>query len=90
MGRRGGEAIRNGELAQHPAIGQMVIQDVGVTVVLGLAGPAEAAPQRVDVERPGQRDSLLVEDLKRNVDHLDEMVRAHGSDSVSGSHAADI
>src|SRR5438094_146146 len=45
MGRWGCEPVWDCKMTEHPAICQMIIQDVGVTVVLSLTGPAEAAPQ---------------------------------------------
>ena len=72
-GRRGLEAVWDRELAHHPAIGEVVIDDDRVPVVVLGAGVVLAGgnPELVDVGRAGQRVALLVEDLELRVDHLD-------------------
>ena len=39
-----------GELAHQPAVGELVILDDGVAVIVGLAYPSETGPERVAVD----------------------------------------
>ena len=61
--------IAAGELAEKPAVGQVVVQDDGVARVLRGAcarvGRVDARPQRVDGGGRAPRIALLVEDLER-------------------------
>ncbi len=65
------------ELRDDPPIGDRVVQDLRVPVVVRLAAAAEAAPQRVDRNRAVHGASALVEDGEIGVDRLDVVVRAN-------------
>ena len=82
IGRLGdGEAVevrrrRNGELLNHPTVGDRVVGDRPVPVVVRLAAPAEAAPQGVRRHRPKDRGARLVEHRELGVDEVDDVIRA--------------
>ena len=64
------------ELADHPAIGDAVVDHAGIAVVVGLTAAAEAGPDGVDPDRPHERCPCLVEHREAGVDGLHVMVRA--------------
>src|SRR5207244_468022 len=66
----------------QPAVGEVVVEHARVAVVVSLARPPEAAPDRVDWHRAVDRRAALVEDGKVGVDDLEEMVRAGGAVGV--------
>ena len=62
----------------HPAVGELVVEDDRVTRAARLADAAEPRPERRDPLRPEQRRAgRLVEDLEAGVDELDVLGRAH-------------
>ena len=82
--RRDGDALevrrrRDGELADDPAIGDPVVRDGRVAVVVRLAPAAEAAPERVRRHRSVERDPGLVEDRETRIDDLDVVERPDGA-----------
>ena len=79
---RDGDALqvrrrRNGELADDPAVGEPVVLDRGVAVVICLAPTAEAAPERVRVRGAVEDRAGLAEHGELLVDDLDVVVRPH-------------
>ena len=80
---------RAGELADHPAIGQLIIKHDGITKAAGFAGAAEAAPKRDDTVRA--EDGVtggFVENLVTFVDHLHVLRQADGAVGIGRSAAA--
>ncbi len=80
-GLRDGHALEVGqsgdrELADHPAVGQAIVDDRGVAVVVVLAIAAEAGEDRVRRHGPVQLDPALVVYRETLVDDLDVVVRA--------------
>ena len=66
------------ELADDPAVGELVVDHDRVAVAIGLANAAKAGPDRGDARRPQHRGTRgLVEDLIAFVDDLDVLRRAH-------------
>ena len=68
---------RHRELADHPAVGDAVVKDGRVAVVVALAPAAEAGPDRVDRHRTVDRRAALVEHREVGVDGLYVVIRAH-------------
>ena len=69
---------RNGgsrELADQPAVGELVVEDDRIAVAVELAVAAEARPERGDVRRAVERRTALAEDLEPLVHHLDVLRR---------------
>jgi len=87
-GSRDGDALvgRNrcaGELADEPAVGDMVVEDDGVAVAIALADAAEAGPDRGDGSWPQDRcTGCFVKDLITFVHHLDVLREPHGAVGV--------
>ncbi len=83
--RRGGDGdalVRRvpgaGELADEPAVGNLVVEHDRVTLTAGLARFAEPGPDRRDGHGPEHRGARrLVEDLVPLVDDLDILRQAH-------------
>ena len=75
-GSRDGDALvgwdrRAGELADEPAVGEMVVEDDRVAPASGLADAAEAGPDRADGSWPkDRRTGCLVKDLIAFVHNL--------------------
>ena len=73
---RDGDALHvgaggDGELAHHPAVGELVVGDDGIAVVVELAAAAEAGPQRIGRDRAGDERAVgLVKDGEVGVDPL--------------------
>ena len=66
-----------GELADQPAIRELVVEDHRVAIAVGLAHAAEPTPDRRDADRAEHRcPGRLVPDLVAVVDDLDELRRA--------------
>jgi hypothetical protein len=62
---------RTGELADKPAVGDMVVEHDGVAIAISLADTAEAGPDRGDGSRPkDRRTGCLVKDLIAFVHNL--------------------
>ena len=80
---------RTGELADHPAISQLIVKNDGITEAAGLAGAAEPAPKRDDAVRAedGVAGSL-VENLVAFVDHLHVLREADGAVGIGRGAAA--
>ena len=66
---------RHRELADDPAIGDAVVDDCWVAVVVRLAAATEPGPDLVDRHGPVDRRPALVEDREARVDGLDVMIR---------------
>ncbi len=62
----------------EPAVGQLIVADDGVAVVVRFTGTAEALEQRVG--RDGAVDDLAIlpEDRHAGVDDLEDVVTSHG------------
>ena len=76
--RRGGDL----ELRNDPAVGNPVVGDDRIAVVLDLAAAAESTPQRVEGDRSVQRRAGLGEHGEVGVDGFDDVVRADGAVGV--------
>ena len=79
-GRRHGDTLEvrrraDRELLDDPAVGETVVDDRRVAVVVVLTAAAEAAPERVGRNRPVDGRSRLVEDREVVVDDLEVVVR---------------
>ena len=68
-----------GELADHPAVGQVIVHHDRIAVVAGFASATKALPDRFNIYRSIQGNAGLVPDLQRQVYHLDNMVRTDGN-----------
>ena len=80
---------RAGELADHPAIGQLIVKHDGIAEAASLACAAEAAPKRDDTVR--SEDGVaggFVEDLVTFVDHLHVLREADGAIGIGRGAAA--
>lgn len=84
--RRNGDALikrpreaSEREIAYQPAIGQVIIQNKWVSTVRTRARRAggQVLEERIERCRGSERIAGLVINPKRDVDHLDVMVRAH-------------
>ena len=75
------------ELADQPAIRQMVVSNDRIAIVVGLARPAEAVPQRVDGRGAGQQIAVLVINGKGRIYRLNVVGRADGAHRVGGYEA---
>ena len=65
------------ELADDPAVGELVVEDDGIAVAGGLADAAKPAPDRGDARGTQHRSArVLVEDLVAFVDDLHVLRRA--------------
>ena len=84
VGDRGAVRARDGELVDDPAIGELVVDDARVAVVVCLAESAEAGEERVDLRRSVENGAALVEHGERDVDRLHEMVRPDRAVGVRG------
>ncbi len=73
-----------GELAQHPAAVDAVVQRDRVAVVGARAGSAKGGKQQVARDGAYHRGAALVEDLEQEVDPLDVVVRADVTVGVRG------
>src|SRR5439155_3090438 len=82
-GRRDSDALvggyaRAGELTDHPAVSELVVDDDRVSGAARLADAPEAAPEGRDANRAEERrTSRLVEDLKALVHDLDVLGAPH-------------
>ena len=71
---------RAGELADQPAVGDMVVEDDGIARAITLADTAEAGPDRGDGRWPKNRCTRrLVKDLIAFVHHLNVLSQPHGT-----------
>src|SRR5439155_45049 len=68
-------------LRDDPAVGDRIVEDDRIAVVVGLAAGAEAAPEGVDRDRSEERGAALVEDGEVDVDRLHVVV---GTDVAVG------
>ena len=75
------------ELTHEPTIGEAVVADDGVAVVVRLTASPKALPQRVDLGGAGEQIPALVVDGKGGVHHLDVVVRPDGADGVGRQDA---
>ena len=71
-GRRDSYALignaSTGELADHPAVSDMIVEDYWIAMATTLANTAKAGPNRTDPSRPKDRGSrCLVKDLIAHV-----------------------
>ena len=82
--------IRQCELADHPSIRQMVIQNHGITVILSLASAAKALPEGVDVSRAIKQISLSIPNSEGEIHRLNVMIGADVTVGVGRQHAIDI
>ena len=92
-GRRDGDALvgwgRTGELADEPAVGDMVVEHDRVAAATG-ADAAEAGPDRVDGNWPKDRcTGCLVKDLIAFVHNLNVLSESHGAVGIGRRAAAD-
>ena len=78
------ERRRGGELAEHPPVRHVVVEDDRVAVVPGLAVPAEAGPQRVVGERAQEALSRPAVDREDQVHGLHVVVGADVPVGVRG------
>ena len=62
------------ELSHEPAVGDLVIEDRRVAVVVGLAATSESAPDGFDRNRSIDRRTALIEDREIGVDDLEVVV----------------
>ena len=95
VGRGGdGDALvcrngRPGELADEPAVGELVVEHDRVAVAGRLADAGEAGPERGDSHRPEDGGARrLVEDLEAFIDDLDVLRQAHLAVRVGGRAVA--
>jgi len=62
--RTAGRATCSPRTGRYPAVGDRIVEDGGIAVVVRLAAAAEAAPQRVDGHRPKTAVPLLLKIAK--------------------------
>ena len=80
---------RAGELADHPAIGQLIIKHDRIAKAASLAGTAEPAPKRDDAIRAEDGvTSGFVENLVTFINHLYVLRQADGTVGIGRSAAA--
>ena len=68
------------EIAYHPAIGKLIIEDKWVAVVLVVAARgtiAQWGEERIERGSGGKRVARLIENSKRGIDRVDVVIRAH-------------
>jgi hypothetical protein len=69
---------RKGEIAYHPAIGELIIESKWVAIVLVLAGrPHQGGEKRIERGSGRERIARLIKNSKRGIDRIDVMIRAH-------------
>ncbi len=79
-----GEGRGDGELGDDPAVGQAVVEDGGVAVVVAVACPAEAGPQGVGGQGTEADAAGLAEDGEVGVDDLEVVGGADRAVRVAG------
>ena len=75
------------ELADHPAIGDAVVDHAGIAIVIGLAAAPKAGPDAVDRGGAEDRAAALVEHREACVHGLHVVVRADGAVRVGRRRA---
>ena len=91
----------DGELRQEPAVGEGVVENEGVAVVVRRAAPPEAREQGVPIQRAEELRSALVPDREHRVDPLDVVVGTdvafrvrrgsrHGEAGQTGSRSLEV
>ena len=78
---------RDGELGDDPAVGQSVVADGRVAIVVGLTQAAEPTPHGIDRNRAVEHGTSLVEDRQVGVDHLNVVGRADRTVGIGRSSA---
>ncbi len=89
------EAVGNRELAEQPAIGQVIVEHDDVAVVCRLAWSPESRPERIAggravEQRRRRRGRALREDRKRQVHPLHVVAAAHGANRVRRQHTVHV
>src|SRR5829696_4741667 len=69
-----GCAPGNRELAQHPPVGDGVVQHDRIPIVARLAYAAKTPPERIDIGGAVERGAGLAEYLESDIDHLHVVV----------------